>query len=255
MSTSIVYSGQTPLWNFSETTAFPVTLQQGNSKPTVHVYLSPYTASELKDLLKKAVSGYRREKSDVEIVKEDSAIYSPLVDKHFIKLGNATGTPDAQKAWLDKHPEVKPAIVEHTFGGLQMDRPEAEDTDDSILDIGMELSGQVKVYQDLFDEVNGAIIRVNMIHNFTHPTERQYREYRSARRSKFLRKSTLWTITEQHGTLEKLYDEVVTSIDGAAVAGNACDNTTKSTWIGAVPLWHKLWIVDQIFGEIVEKNA
>lgn len=238
-----------PVWNFTETTAFPITL----GRSVVNVYLTPYTAFELKELLKKGISGYKRDKKDVEIVKEDSTIYSPLIDAHFVKLGNATGTPEEQKAWLSKHPELKPGIVEHTFGGLQLEQE--DESDDTVLDISLEMSGKQKVYQDLFDENKGEVVRVNMTHNYTQPTEKQYREYRSARRSKFLRKSTLWTVMENHGTLEKLYDEVISSIDGAAVAGKACTSTTKDAWIGDIPLWHKLWICDKIFGDIVEKNA
>lgn len=252
---SVITTNGKPSWDFAETTAYPVTLAQGSKKPTVYVYLTPYSASELKDLLKKAVSGYRREKRDVEIVKEDVSIYAPLCDAHFVKLGNSTGTPEAQRAWLDKHPALKPGIVEHTFGGLQMEAAQEEENADEVLDISMELSGQIKVYQELYDETADKVVRVDMTHSFIPPNEQQYREYRSARRSKFVRKNALWTITEQHSTLEKLYDTVIRSIDGAAVNGKPCVVETKADWIGSVPLWHKLWIVDQIFGELVEKNA
>ena len=254
---SILNYNDKVLWDFAKTTAYPVTIPQGSKSHVVYVYLSPYTADELKAVLSKAVSGYRREKRDVEIVREDRSIYTPLCDAHFIKLGNATGSVDAQKAWLDKNSELKPSIVEHTFGGLRMDTPESaeeQEDDDSMLDIALELSGQVKVYQELYDPATDKVVRVDMVHSHAHPTEQQFRQYRSARRSKYLRKSTLWTIAEQHSTLEKLYDTVVKSISGAAVDSKHCDESNKADWIGSVPLWHKLWIVDHIFGELVEKN-
>lgn len=251
---AIIWNGKKALWDFNETTAYPVILQQGSKSPTVYVHLTPYQPEELKDILRKATSGYRREKRDVEIIREDRAIYTPLCDDHFVKLGNATGTPEAQKAWLDKYPELKPAIVEHTFGGLQMDQPKTAEDNNDILDISVELSGSTAVFQELYDPNTDKVVRVDMVHHYTHPTEAQYREYRGARRNKFLRKSTLWTITEQHGTLEKLYDAVIQKIDGAAVSGSPCTADTKSSWLASVPLWHKLWIVDQIFGELVEKN-
>lgn len=240
----------TPVWNISETTAYPVSLKG----TLVQVYMSPYRPEELKEILKKAVSGYRREKHEVEIVREDRDIYTPLCDAHFVKLGNASGTPEAQRAFLDRHPELKPGIVELTFGGLQLEK--SEETDNSgMLDISLDFSGSVKVFQDIYDEATGEIVRINMTHSHAHPTEQQYRQYRNARRNKFLRKSTIWAVTEQHGTLEKLYDEVVKSVSGLAVNGLLCTEKTKSEWIGSVPLWHKLWVCDQIFGEIVEKNA
>ena len=244
-------SDNSPTWNLTETSAYPVSLRN----IPVYVYMSPYTADELKAVLKKAVSGYKREKRDVEIVREDRDIYTPLCDDHFVKLGNSTGTPEQQRTFLDRHPELKPGIVEFSFGGLQLDKPENEDDTDSVLDISADLSGAVKVYQELYDDATDEVVRVNMVHEHSHPTEAQYRQYRNARRSKFLRKSTLWTITEQHGTLETLYDAVVQSVFGAAVDGKPCDAKTKQDWISGIPLWHKLWVVDQIFGEIVEKNA
>ena len=60
--------------------------------------MTPYTPDELKIILKKALSGYKREKRDVELIREDKSIYTPLCDAHFVKLGNATGTPEEQKA-------------------------------------------------------------------------------------------------------------------------------------------------------------
>lgn len=253
-SPSIVWQQDKPFWDFTATTAYPVELQQGTKKPLVHVYLTPYTADELKAILRTGISGYRREKQDVEIVREDKGIYAPLCDKHFVKLGNATGTPDAQRAWLDKHPELKPGIIEHTFGGLRMDPPKTAEENEDVLDISVELSGEVNVYQDLFDPGTDKVVRVDMTHVHSHPTEAQYREYRSARRSKFLRRSALWTINEQHSTLEKLYNAVIQSVDGAVVNGAQCTQSNKSEWIDHVPLWHKLWVCDQIFAELVEKN-
>lgn len=245
---SISYSGETPIWNLTETTAYPIEIQ---SKP-VYAYLTPYQPQELKDVLKRAVSGYKRDKRDVEIVREDRAIYTPLCDAHFVKLGNATGTPDEQRAFLDKFSHLKPGIVEFTFGGLQSDLAETDDTDD-VLDIALELSGSVKVFQDIYDGTK--VVRVKMEHRYAHPTEAQYRQYRNSRRNKFLRKQTLWTVSESHETLESLYDTVVLSVSGVAVNGKACTRETKAEWLSGIPLWHKLWIVDQIFGELVEKNA
>ncbi len=252
---AITWNGKKPLWDFKETAAYPVIIKQKKGDVTAYIYLSPYTPEELKEILRKATSGYRREKRDVEIVREDRNIYTPLCDNHFVKFGNSTGTPSEQKAWLDKYSEFKPEFIEHTFGGLQMDTKKSEDEDNGMLDISLELSGAIAVYQELYDPATDKIVRVDMVHEYSHPTEAQYREYRGARRNKFLRRSTLWTITEQHGTLEKLYDAVIQKVDGAAVEGVPCTLDSKSHWLPSVPLWHKLWIVDQIFGELVEKNG
>lgn len=255
IQSAISFQNDKPIWDFTQTAAYPVELQQGSNKPTVYIYLSPYKSDELRDILKRAVSGYRREKQDVEIVREDKGIYTPLFDNHFVKMGNSTGTPEAQKMWFDKYPELKPAIIEYSFGYLRMEPPKSAEENDDILDISAELSGQVAVYQELYDAVTDKVVRIDMVHSHIHPTEAQYREYRSARRSKFIRRTTLWTISEQHAVLEKLYDVVVQSITGAAVNGKSCNAATKADWITSVPLWHKLWVVDQIFGELVEKNA
>ncbi len=250
---AVSFKNKKPVWDFTEIAAFPIEIKTKDKSIPVFIYLSPYSTDELKSILKLDVSGYKREKSDVEIVARDKSIFTPLCDAHFVKLGNATGTPEAQKAWLDRYPELKPSIIEHTFGGLHLDVPEASDSE--MLDIGADLSGSVKVYQEIYDPLTDKTVRIDMSHNHSHPTEAQYRDYRNARRNRFIRKSSLWTITESHISLEKLYDSVIQSIDGAAVAGNACEAATRSAWLPSVPLWHKLWVVDQIFGEIVEKNA
>ena len=252
---AISWSNNKPVWDFTKTAAYPIQIQQSGKTPTVYVYMTPYTPEELKDVLKKALSGYKREKRDVELVREDKSIYTPLCDAHFVKLGNATGTPEAQKAWLDKRPELKPDFVEHTFGGLRMDLPKEED-EGGMLDIGLELSGEILIYQDIYDEITDKVVRVDMKHKFSQPSESQYRKYRGARRNKFLGKKTLWTVSEEHGLLEKLYGEVVDEIEGGAVNGLPCSSGSgKAEWIKHVPLWHKLFVVDQIFGEIVEKNG
>lgn len=251
---SILFNNKKPVLDFALTTAYPLEIQQGNKTPTVYVYMTPYEPEELKNVLKKVTSGYKREKRDVELVNQDKSIYTPLCDAHFVKLGNATGTPESQKAWLEKYPEFKPTFVELTFGGVSM-APKAEDELDTILDISAELSGAVSVFQDIYDPETDKVVRVDMVHSHSHPTEGQFRDYRSARRSKFLRKSTLWTIAENHGMLEKLYDVVIQSISGAAVDAKPCVLSTKAEWLPKVPLWHKLLIVDQIFGELVEKNG
>jgi len=251
---AIVFKDKVPHWNVTEVTAYPLEINQNGKSTRVNVFLAPYTPAALKEVLQKNTAGYKREKRDVEIVQEDKSIYASLCDDYFVKIGNATGTPEQQKAWLDKRPEIKPSIVECSFGGLRIDRQ--EDSDESpVLDIGADLSGAVKVYQELFDEAANKTVKVNMAHNYAHPTEAQYRDYRSSRRNRFIRKTSVWTITESHGTLDKLYDAVVTSVDGVLVHGNPCDQQSKSSWVQHIPLWHKLWIVDQIFGEIVEKNG
>ena len=254
-SSAISYVDAKPVWNLDAITAFPIELKQQSGKNTpVYVYLSPYTASELKAVLKQTISGYKRDKKDVEMVSGDNSIYSSIFDNHFIKLGNATGTPDAQRAWINKYSELKPSIVEHTYGGLRRD-PVEDAAEDTMLDISAELSSKSDVYQTLYDETTSAVVRVDMSHNYTHPTEAQYRKFKNARRSKFVGKGSIWTISESHGTLEELYDAVVTSVDGVAVNGEPCTAKTKDVWISYIPLWHKLWIVDQIFGELVEKNG
>jgi hypothetical protein len=251
---SAIIPGATPTWDVSKTTAFPVELQSKGSTVGVYVYLTPYTSGELKAILRQAVAGYKRDNRDVEIEREDKKIYTPLFDGHFVKLGNSNGTPQAQRQWFDARPELKPSIVEYTFGGLRRDLPEVDETEGG-LDILADFSEQTLVYQNIYDPTTNSVVRVDMTHNYSHPTEQQYREYRSARRNRFIQKRSLWTISENHNLLEKLYDAAIQSIDGMAVDGKPCTAATKPEWISGVPLWHKLFIVDQIFADIIEKNV
>ena len=176
VESAILWQGKTPLWDVAKVTAYPVEFQQKGNNPTVYIYLTPYAPDELKEILRKMTAGYKREKQDVEIVREDSAIYTPLCDAHFVRIGNANGTPEAQRAWLDKYPELaqrawldkypelKPGIVEHTFGGLRIDPPKPSDDDNSMLDISADLSGSIHVFQELYDPGTSKVVRVNMVH-------------------------------------------------------------------------------------------
>ena len=254
VESSIIWNGSTPVQDFTKTTAYPLEINFKGQPIPVYAYMTPYTADELKSVLKSATSGYRREKRDVEIVREDRQIYTVLCEAHFVKLGNASGTPDEQRAFLDRYPEIKPSIVEFGFGGLQLERTDrTEDAD--VLDISVELSESVRCFQDIYDPATDKVVRVTFVHNHKHPTEGQYRTYRGARRNKFISTKTLWMVTEQHNTLEKLYDDVIESIDGACADGVPCDSSPKTEWLRDVPLWHKLFVVDQIFGDLIEKNA
>lgn len=253
---SVIQIDNKPTWNFSDTTAYPVQIQQrDNTERTVYVYLSPYKANELKNILSNIVAGYRRDNKDVSIVREDRAVYTPLFDAHFIKLGNATGTPEAQKAWLDnKHPELKPVMVEHTFGGLKRSLLPSSEDDNGPLDIVGDLDQGIPVYQSLYDPDTDTVVKVEMLHRYTQPSEAQFRRYRSARQNKFLRKKAIWTVIDNYDILSGLYDEVVTAVDGTCTDAGRCTESTKSKWIGDIPLWHKIWIVDQIFADLIEKN-
>lgn len=253
---SIIWDGTKPIQDFTKTTAYPLEIKHKGKSIPVYAYLTPYAPEELKSVLKSGTSGYRREKRDVEIVREDRQIYTPLCDAHFVKLGNASGTPEEQRAFLDRYPELKPSIVEFGFGGLQLEQDDRVDTASvDVLDISVELSDAVRCFQDIYDPVTDKVVRVTFLHAHRHPTEGQFRTYRGARRNKFISTKTLWTVAEQHNTLEKLYDEVIESVDGASVGGVFCTATNKPAWLHSVPLWHKLFIVDQVFGELIEKNA
>ncbi len=243
-----------PSWNINQTTAFPIEINLGKARPKVYIYLSPYTADELKSILKKATAGYKRDRQDVEIVREDMSIYTPLFDNHFVKMAPTTSDdPAKQKAFFDKRPEIKPSIVENTFGALLPTNPAMEG--DDILDLDIDLGLEVAVHQSIYDETIDAVVRIDMVHHYSRPTEGQYREYRSARRNKFMRRSELWTMAENHGTMEHLYDSIIDSVDGVLVDGMKCTKGTKDSWIKKIPLWHKLAVVDQIFGDVIEKNG
>lgn len=252
-NSAIIWQDNKPVWNVTEITAYPLEIQGKNNTSTkVFVYMSPYEPEELKEILRKVVSGYRREKKDLELEREDRSIYTPLCDAHFVKMDNATGTPQQQKAWLDRNAQWKPNFVELTFGGLRKDNI-AEETE-SAFDVLSDTVNEVTVYQDIYDPATGKTVRVDMTHSYRTPTEAQYREYRNAHRNKLIQKRALWTVQENHNMLERLYDAVIQSISGVAVNGNPCKGDT-SQWLSKIPLWHKLWVVDNIFTELIEKNA
>lgn len=253
MSTALLRDDQGVCWDFSQTTSYPVTI---NDK-TAFVRMTPYDPDELRVILRKGLSGYRRDGRDVEIVREDQNIYTPLFDAHFERLdGKQSSTPEQQREWFDRYPHLKPGIIEYTFGGLATakDEDEEEAVDDELFDITADLSGEFQARQSIYDDETGEVVEVFVTHRYQQPTEAQFRRYKASRRDKFLRRKTLWTITEDHKTLETLYDECILSIDGGAVDGQRCTAETKAAWVKKVPLWHKLWIVDRIFSDIIAKN-
>jgi hypothetical protein len=252
---SITWKNKKPLLDLAAVTAYPLELKQGAKSPTVYVFMSPYKPEELKDVLSKIVAGYRRTKRDLEIENADNSVYASLFNDHFVRMSNATGTPDQQRRFFDNNPNLKPSVVEHTFGGLRSEPIEAEDSTEFDINVDATVLNAVVTHQPIYDEITDTIADIEMVHSYVQPTEAQYREYKASKRNRYLQKKNLWTVAENYNTLEKLYDATVQSISGALVSGIECRSDNKTAWIDSVPLWHKIWLVDKIFTDLVEKNV
>lgn len=257
--TAIVDIDGTPHWDFSQTTAYPVEI----SGADVFVFLTPYSPSELFSVLKKASrgTGFRRDKRDIELVGEDRSVYIPLFDNHFSHMVGVTSSdpnvdatdPEVQKRYLDKFPDAKSGIVQYGFGGLQLTDKGESDTGD-LLDLSAAESS-VDVEQELYDPNKGDTVLVRMSHKHIEPTEAQYRKHSAASRQRWVSRKKMYVVDENKETVAGLYDELVLSVEGGAVNGKPCTRETKSEWLDSVPLWHKLWVADNIFAEVTAKNA
>lgn len=238
-------------WDFTEPQFYPIFID----KIKVNVVLSPYTPEELKAVLKKAIAGYKRDKKEIEIVREDRSVYTPLFDAHFVRITDTNSDDTAQqRKFFDDRPELKAAIVEATFGGVASEAPEDEETS-KVLDLFAAPESSIKVFQHLYDPSADDVVKVTMEHTYQTPTEAQFRTYRNSRRSRIGgSRNAMVTVQENYESLEKLYDTVVISISNAAASGQPCDQKSKAQWVSKVPLWHKLHVCDQIFSEVIEKN-
>jgi len=249
-------SDGTPVWNYSASQSYPVVIRQKGVDVPVNIKLSPYEPAELKEVLKKLVAGYKNDKRNIEIYQEDSSAYNALFDAHFEGMDNTKNTTEQVRDWFDKNPQYKASVVTSSFGNIASERSKEADEDSDVqFDITASFDGVCTVFQTIWDEAKQQAVKVTMAHNYAQPTEAQFRTYRNARRRKFLGKNAIWTVTENHDTLEKLYDNIIRSIGNASVGEKLCSPQDRAEWLGQVPLWHKLLVCDQIFGEVIEKNA
>jgi stress-induced morphogen len=239
------------VWEFTAPACFPVFFD-GFDDPA-YLEFSPYTANELKDILRNVVSGFRHKKGDVESVPGDNTHYATLFDNHFLRIVNDDHTPDEQREFCSSQGAFgKVAIVEKTLGGFEL--VERQRAASGKFDISVPPSHSITLEQDLYSQADNTVTTVSMTHEYGKPTEEQYRKYRNARRGRQLGRKKIWTITEDYDALEVAYNGVIRSISGVTVSGQPC-GANRDAWLPHVPLWHKLLVVDGIYGALAEKNG
>lgn len=242
--------------DFNRNTVYP-TYVGGSDEPAL-IEFSPYSADELKRVLKKGKAGFRRTRRETEIVgATGNEHYAELFDNHFVAILNGTGTPDQQRDALSAAGAVgKAAIVENSLGAFFVKQSNTEDSDGAIgtFDIFALNKSKISVSHWIYDPSSEQIVEAVTEHSYTQPSEALHRKYRRARNNKLNNRKQVWLVREDYDLLETLYDEIVTSVSGAFCNGSPCTAELKADWIENIPLWYKLLVVDTVFGGLAEKN-
>lgn len=241
-------------WELTRPTIYPFFFA-GFEDPA-HIEFTPYSSDELKEIMRSVVTGFRQHKRDTEAVPADITPYARLFDNHFVRIANSTGTPEEQQEFCSAQGGAhgKAQIVAKTLGASE--RSESGPVSGKF-DIFAARSQNISIEQDVTvpDGEDWRVVVAKMQHHYASPTEEQFRRYRSARSSRHISRKKLWTVNENYDVLENCYDSAIRSVTGVTVDGNACTAENKDSWVGHIPLWHKLLVVDIIYGELSEKNG
>ena len=95
---------------------------------------------------------------------------------------------------------------------------------------------------------------IRAVHHLRAETEQDYERYNKASRQSEFNQKGNWQITSDLQVIGSLYDAMAEAIEGVVVHGSPCTQVNRSAWIGLVPLWHKSFVMDELFADVTAKN-
>ena len=195
---------------------------------------------------------------DVDFIPDDEAQYIPLVDSHFIKMSgtSADDKPELHKKYLDANPDIKIEVAKQGFMGI--DFTEVEEPEEStVLDISLdtEETQDTLLEQALFSPEKDKYERVQFAHTTNKAMEAEFSRYRKAAPRSMNMRSREFRVNRNYDLLENLYRDMIQSVNGFVIDGEPCTLKNKKDWVNAVPLFHKIMVLDKIFSEARVKKA
>ncbi len=250
----LVMKGGVPHWELTaDEICYPIEIKQGRELKKFYAHLSPYQPRELSNTLRKVMSGVKRRKNELEILPSNRRAYAEMLNGHFLRMTTGVeASPEAQTAYLDSNPILKCKIVEDGYGGIAL--RELDDVT-TTLDITQEVGlGYIDTEQTLYNpkggpDKKGSEETVEISHGLSEETETHFQRYEKATSRKVNMSTGNWTTRNDYGTLEALYNELASEATGYLVNGEKCTQGNRKEWVKRVPLWHKLLVINEVFGE------
>ena len=236
---------------------FPITVEQNGHQFVALFHMSNYTPRDLDETLRQ--SGFRGRQAK-GWVHSDTAPLSPIVaffDRNFIRMSGVEGDPplEVQKAYLGRKPQLKRAVFTLGYGGVREIEMSPNGTGSGKLTISLEESSTIHTDVPLWSVEKERAELVRVSHTLRAENEQDFEKWDKAnKQSQFSVKGDL-KIASDHLALGAIYDSMAESIDGALYKGQPCSSSNRDEWIPRLPLWHKSFVMDELFGSVSGKNG
>lgn len=235
---------------------YPVTLEVDGGEFPVAFHMKPYAASDLKAVFSALAARFKRAGgANMGIVPGNREAAKPFFDRHFIRIsGGEEATVEEQKAWLEAFDFVKIDVV---INGMSLETVQPEE---EVKTLRFALNGSraktVTLKQRLIPESGMEEVTVLLVHHFQPILAGHYTKYeRASQESELNTRKGEWKTTEDYDVIERLYDELIDSVEGALLNGQPCTFENKGAWLRLVPFRQKSVAVDEAFRRIRIKNA
>ena len=212
-----------------------------------------------KTALREATPAMKMSGDEFELPIADERPYEQFVDEHFVRIvGTSVEDPATHKAWLNERPHMKVRIFKEGVQGISREVSEDEGVGADIFDIMAAVTTsderEIELFQELFSVEKGKKERLVMVHKLKEASEKEYQSWRKSSTRKFNPRKRKFIAKENYDVLEKIYDDLVNSIEGMVINSKSCHLDNKGEWVGLVPLEHKLLVLDAVFSDYAGKN-
>ena len=264
---AVVYINAIPKWDIAaDEVAYALLLEQRGREYIFVPVLRQHTDSQGKKgfayankvALREAIPAMTMKGQEYELPLANEDPYVDFVDDHFVCiLGTASEDVAQHKAFLDERPHLKVRIFKEGVQGLEVKETEEEEAPLDLFDISVGINDEERellFIHDLFSPDKNRKERINIIHRIRDASEKEYQLWRKSSTRKFNPKKRKFITQENYDVLEKIYDDLASSVDGMVVEKKACRKDNKSDWIGLIPLEHKLLVLEVVFQDYIGKN-
>lgn len=250
ISTALVYVDDKPFWELTvPEIAYPLTIEQDGRDFRFYCHLKPYRAYELKKTLGEVGGTGKMVGKEMEILPDNDQFYKPLCDSCFLRFtGTSSDQPEDHKAYLDENPWMKLRIVKEGFGGIMLDFSEDHQPVSALtFTLRSDAGSRVATHQTLYSPEREIEDDVKLVHHLCRDTELDYQRWDKASKRKVNLRTSEWRLDPNYDVLEGLYKDLIRKADGFLFEGAPCEETNKEQWVGIVPLWHKILVINQVF--------
>jgi hypothetical protein len=241
---------------------FQLVKEQAGRDVPIRFHVKPYLPSEMKKMLN-ATGVVMKTDGGANMLmlpgNRDSCL--PVFKHNFIRMGNITkqdGTEPSIEEQL-RFIELRgwqSDIVLSTYGGFSLvPKPEAEQQTGFVF-LMFDPDSHVELLVKLWCEETGAVEEITCSHNLRNASAQQRFDYTHATAGRQLnsRRGEVRT-QEDYDAIERLYDGMVLSVEGALVDDKPCSSDNREVWLPKIPFWHKSVVIDEVFRRDSLKNG